>query len=146
LDPDRGRRRPQLGSAEQAVATWFEAAAWAGARGGGGRVLVQTRDPGDPAIQALVRWDPSFFHRAERRRREEAGFPPGFPVFRVRGSRELPGALEALGPVTLLRSSAGGQTVCLVVLRPDALAAFGARIRELASDGVVERVEAEPHL
>src|SRR5439155_26563242 len=69
LDPDRALARPGLHAAEQALATWREAAAWAGPRGGGGRVLVQTRRPAHPAIQALVRWEPVPFLREEAARR-----------------------------------------------------------------------------
>jgi primosomal protein N' (replication factor Y) (superfamily II helicase) len=146
LDPDRARRRAGLAAPEQAVATWMEAAGWAGPRDGGGRVLVHTREPGDPAIQALIRWDPWHFHRAERRRRGEAGFPPGDPVFRVTGSPDLPAELAGLRPVTLLTSASDGQAICLVTLRPDAVARFGERVRTWAEAGMVTRVEAEPQL
>jgi primosomal protein N' (replication factor Y) (superfamily II helicase) len=146
LDADRARRRAGLTAPEQVLATWFEAAAWAGARSDGGRVLVQTRDPGDPAVQALVRWDPWHFHRAERHRLEEAGFPPGFPVFRVIGDGGLPERLRAADPVTLLDSGDRDQTVCLVTVRPDGLERFRATILQLVSEGVVRRVEAEPQL
>lgn len=146
LDPDRARRRAGLHAAEQALATWMEAAGWAGPRAGVGRVVVHTRDPGDPAIQALVRWDPWHFHRSERQRREEAGFPPGHPVFRVMGGERLPGALESLEPVTLLVSRPEDETVCLVALRPKQVPAFRGRVLELIDEGVIRRVEAEPQL
>jgi primosomal protein N' (replication factor Y) (superfamily II helicase) len=146
LDADRARRRAGLAAPVQALATWMEASVWAAPRGGGGRVLVHTREPGDPAIQALVRWDPSYLHRTERRRREDAGFPPGYPVFRVLGSPDLGPALRELGPVTLLESRSSGQTVCLVTLRPDQVARFRDRVVALANGGVVTRVEAEPQL
>jgi primosomal protein N' (replication factor Y) len=146
LDPDRARRRAGLHAAEQALATWMEAALWAGPRAGGGRVVVHTRDPGDPAIQALVRWDPWHFHRAERHRREQAGFPPGHPMFRVMGGERLPGALESLEPVTLLVSRPEDETVCLVALRPEQVPAFRGRVLELIDEGVIRRVEAEPQL
>ena len=144
LDADRARRRPGITAAEQALATWHEAAAWAGPRGEEGRVLVHTRDPADPAIQALVRWDPWHFHRAERRVREEAGFPPGFPVFRVLGRVGLVSELEALRPAHLLASGHGDETVCLVTLQPEDLPRFRARILELVGTGVATRIEAEP--
>jgi primosomal protein N' (replication factor Y) len=146
LDPDRARFRPSLFAPEQAVATWMEAAAWAGPRGSPRRVLLHTDDPSDPAIQAVIRWDPWHFHRAERRRREEAGFPPGHPVFRVTGSPGLTDAMAALSPVTLLTSVAEGQAVCLVTLRPDAVPRFRERVMQWAEDGTVSRVEAEPQL
>jgi primosomal protein N' len=146
LDPDRARRRAGLGAPEQALATWMEASAWAGPRDGGGRVLVQTAEPADAAIQALIRWDPWHFHRAERRRRTDAGFPPGFPVFRVTGSPALADALGALDPVALLTSTAEGQTVCLVTLRPNGVSRFRERVIDWAQEGTVTRVEAEPQL
>jgi primosomal protein N' (replication factor Y) len=146
LDADRARRRAGLTAPEQVLATWFEAAAWTGARSDGGRVLVQTREPGDPAVQALVRWDPWHFHRAERRRLEEAGFPPGFPVFRVLGEADLPTRLRVADPVTLLDSGERDQTVCLVTVRPDGLERFRATVLDLVSEGIVRRVEAEPQL
>ena len=146
LDADRARRRAGLTAPEQVLATWFEAAGWAGPRSGGGRVLLQSREPRDPAVQALVRWDPWHFHRAERSRLADAGFPPGFPVFRVRGDARLPDALRQDGPVALLTSDLGGETVCLVTVRPNDLPRFRARIMELIGERLVSRVEAEPQL
>jgi primosomal protein N' (replication factor Y) len=146
LDADRGRRRAGLSAPAQTLATWMEAAVWAGPRGGGGRVLVQTRDTSDPAVQALIRWDPWHLHRSDRARREEAGFPPGFPVFRVTGGPELPAALAELAPVQLLESRSEGEAVCLLTLRPEAVARFRERARTWAERGVVTRVEAEPQI
>lgn len=146
LDPDRSRRRAGLAAPEQALSTWMEASAWAGPRDQGGRVLVQTAEPADPAIQALIRWDPGHFHRAERRRRADAGFPPGFPVFRVVGSPALPDALSALAPEALLSSALEGQAVCLVTLRPDGVPRFRRRVMAWIEEGTVTRVEAEPQL
>jgi primosomal protein N' (replication factor Y) len=146
LDPDRARRRAGLGAPGQALATWMEAAAWAGPRHEGGRVLVQTREPSDPAIQALVRWDPWHLHRAEARRRKEAGFPVGHPMFRVTGAPGLEDALAELLPAHLLTTSLGGQTVSLVTLRPEAVPRFRERVLAWAEEGTVERVEAEPQL
>ena len=146
LDADRARRRPGLDAASQALATWMEAAGWAGPRTDGGRVLVHTREPGDPTVQALVRWDPWLHHRAERRHREEAGFPPGFPVFRVTGRGGLHRALADIAPAHLLSSDLGDETVCLVTLRPDDVAAFRNRAVAWAEEGLVIRVEAEPQL
>ena len=146
LDPDWGLRRAGLASRERALATWMEAAAWAGPRDGGGRVLVQTAQPGDPAVQALVRWDPWHFHRDERARRTEAGFPPGHPVFRVRGGVGLEEALAPLRPVSVLATSLQTETVCLVTLRPESIPEFRTLMQGLAEKGTVSRVEAEPQL
>jgi primosomal protein N' (replication factor Y) len=148
LDPDRALARAGLRSAEQALATWMEAAVWAGPKAGGGRVLVQTRSPGSPAIQALIRWEPIPFLLAEAERRSVAGFPPGAPVFRISGppGEAMGAALAAREPVSLLTTSGPEGTVCLVAVRPEALAGFRAEVMRLAGEGLVDRVEAEPHL
>ena len=143
LDADLAARRPGLAARERAVATWFEVAAWARARG---RVVVQTRTPNDPAVQALVTGRPERFHRAETARRAEAGFPVGSAVFKVTGSSELEDELAALGAPSLLASGGGDVTVCLLALDPGTVGAFGRAVRGLAERGVVTRVEAEPHL
>jgi hypothetical protein len=70
----------------------------------------------------------------------------GHPVFRVTGAPRLPAALAELQPVHLLTSALGGQTVSLVTLRPDAVPRFRERVLQWATDGTIERVEAEPQL
>jgi primosomal protein N' len=151
LDPDRALARAGLLAGEQALATWMEAAAWAGPRGAGARVLVQTRHPGQPAIQGLVRWDPVPYLLAEGGRRAQAGFPPGHAVFRVRGADRLAGELREAGADTVLAttepdSSRGGGTLCLVAVPPAGIDRFRRDVRRLAVDGIVDRVEAEPQL
>jgi primosomal protein N' (replication factor Y) len=149
LDPDRALARPGIHAGEQALAIWMEAAAWAGPRSGGGRVLAHTRAPGEPAIQALVRWEPVPFLLGEAGRRAEAGFPPGRAVFRL-GSplppEQLRTALAASGARTALATSAGSSTLCLVTVGPESQARFREAIVDLATTGSVERVEAEPNL
>lgn len=146
LDPDRALRRPGLDAQEQTLATWTEAAAWAGSKAEGGRVLLHTADPGHPSIQSLVRWDPWHLHRADRERRAEAGFPVGCPIFRVRGRGRVRDQLAALDPVGLLASDVGDETVCLVTLRPEAVSGFRRRVISLLEEGTAKRVEAEPQL
>jgi primosomal protein N' (replication factor Y) (superfamily II helicase) len=148
LDPDRALTRAGLHSGEQALATWMEAASWAGPRKDGGRVLMQTRHPGHPAIQALVRWDPVAFLMREALRRREAGFAAGHPVFRVDGPDGLENALASgpARPETLLATAGVGGTVCLVAVSPGDLSAFRELILRLAGDGRVTRVQAEPQL
>jgi len=143
LDADQAARRPGLAARERALATWMEAAAWAPPSG---RVIVQTRHPGDPAVQSLVSGSPDRFHRSELPRRADAGFPAGWPVFRVTGDAALADELASLEPRTLLSSGGEGQTVCLVALDPGAARTFGRTMRALSERGVVTRVEAEPHL
>jgi primosomal protein N' (replication factor Y) len=146
LDPDRALVRPGIRAGERALATWMEAAAWARSRSEGGRVLAQTRRPGHPAIQALVRWDPTLFLLREAEERRLAGFPPNHPVYRIEGTGGLEGALAPAGPQTMLTSPRGDGTVCLVAVRPDDLPAFRAHVLRLATEGTVTRVEAEPQI
>jgi primosomal protein N' (replication factor Y) len=143
LNADASLHRPGVDARERALIAWFEAAAWAR---GDARVVVQTNAANDPAVQALVSGRPDRFHRAEAPRLAEAGFPVASPVFRVSGGEGLEAELRALSPRTLLVSSVGGATICLVVLDPGDLAGFGAAMRALATRNVVTRVEAEPHL
>jgi primosomal protein N' (replication factor Y) len=143
LDADLAARRPGLTARERALAIWMEAVGWARPAG---TAIVQTAHPGDPAVQALVRGSPDRFHERERERRAAAGFPVGAAVFRVIGTDALEGSLEEHRPITSLVTSLGGRTVCLLALEPDRVPAFGDAMRRLAAAGVVERVEAEPHL
>ena len=143
LDVDLAAARPGLTAREHALAIWMEAVGWARPSGS---AIVQTAHPGDPAVQALVRGRPDRFHERERARRAEAGFPVGAPVFRVVGTDEVEREVAAHEPITSLVTSLGGRTVCLLALEPDRVPAFGDAMRRLAAAGVVERVEAEPHL
>ena len=135
---------PGLAARERSLATWMEAVGWARPRG---RAIVQASSPGDPIVQALVRGNPDRFHADERKRRAR-GRPArrrgGLPHHRRR--RRWRTELRAFEPSTLLVSSAEGRTVCLLALDPGRVPALGMRLRELATDGVVDRVEAEPHL
>jgi len=143
LDADAAARRPGLAARERSLAIWMEAVGWARPAG---RAIVQSSHPGDPAVQALVRGNPDRFLEREAERRAAAGFPVGAPTFRVVGSDALAAAVARHDPITTLVSARDGRTVCLVVLSPDAVPGFGIEMRRLASEGVVERVEAEPHL
>jgi primosomal protein N' (replication factor Y) len=143
LDVDLADRRPGLGARERSLATWMEAVGWARPRG---RAIVQASSPGDPIVQALVRGNPDRFHAEERKRRRDAGLPVGAAVFRITGSAGIEAELNAFEPSTLLVSASEGRTVCLLALDPERVSALGTRLRQLAADGVVDRVEAEPHL
>ena len=67
-------------------------------------------------------------------------------MFRVAGSDSLQEQMSRFDPITLLVSSAKGQTICLLALEPEKVPEFGRVVRELAATEVVARVEAEPHL
>ncbi len=102
-DLDSLTRRPVLDADEDALRLCSTLASWvtrsgAGARGGedDARVIVQTREPEHPVVQALVRWDPSGYWRAEAPNRAELGFPPSAHAVRV----DAPAAIGAeVGPV-----------------------------------------------
>jgi primosomal protein N' (replication factor Y) len=143
LNADASLRRPGLASRERALAAWAEAAAWASP---GGRVVIQATSPNDHAVQALVTARPDRFARTEAPHLADAGFPVGWPVFRVAGNGDLASEIERLPHRTLLISALEEQTVCLVALDPADVSVFGAAVRRLAERGVVTRVEAEPHL
>ncbi len=140
---DASLRRPGVSARESALGAWAELAAWTGPDG---RVIVQTTQPNDHAVQALVTGNPERFGRIEAPRLAHAGFPVGAPVFRVAGTAELEDELRKLPHRSLLASALEGQTVCLAVLDPGQVGTFGEGIRTLAERGVVTRVEAEPHL
>jgi primosomal protein N' (replication factor Y) len=143
LDADLAERRPGIAARERALATWMETVAWARPAG---KAIVQADRPNDPAIQALVRGNPDRFHTDEAERRKAAGFPVGSAVFRVAGNAALEAELAAIRPITMLASSSGDQTVCLLALDPGRVSELGHMVRELAARDVVARVEAEPHL
>jgi primosomal protein N' (replication factor Y) len=143
LDADAAARRPGLAARERALAIWMEAVGWARPAG---RAIVQSSHPGDPAVQALVRGNADRFLAREAERRAAAGFPVGAPTFRVVGTGDLEAAVARHEPITTIVSVRDGRTVCLIVLTLDAVTAFGRDMRRLAAEGVVERVEAEPHL
>jgi primosomal protein N' (replication factor Y) len=143
LDADQAARRHGLAALERSLTTWMEAAALAWPDG---RVIVQTAHPNDPSVQAVVRGNPERFHRAEMQRRRLAGFPVGAAVFRVVATATAVQALEELEPLTLLVSGAESERVCLLTLDPGRVPEFGRRARELAAQGTLTRVEAEPHL
>jgi hypothetical protein len=143
LNADASLRRAGIAARERTLSAWAEVAAWAGPSG---RVIIQTSKPNDAAVQALVAGKPDRFARTEKQRLADAGFPVGAPVFRVVGTASLEDEFAALPHRTLLVSALEEQTVCLVALDPGDVAVFGAAIRRLAEQGVVTRVEAEPHL
>ena len=143
LDADAAARRPGLAARERALAIWMEAVGWARPAG---RAIVQSSHPSDPAVQALVRGNPDRFLMREREQRAEAGFPVGAPVFRLIGGQGLEAALAEHEPLTSLVTTLGDRTICLLALEAGRVAAFSRAMRALAVEGVVERVEAEPHL
>jgi primosomal protein N' (replication factor Y) len=87
-----------LRAAEEALRRWMNAVALV--RPGGRAVVVG--DPAHPAVQALVRWDPSGFAAREAAERREAHLPPASRLATVTGE---PGAVD--DALTLLARPTG---------------------------------------
>ncbi len=94
-----------LRTEEEALRRWANAVALV--RPGGSAVVVG--DPAHPAIQALVRWDPTGFAAREAAQRREAHLPPASRLATITGERGAvddaltllapPPGFELLGPV-----------------------------------------------
>lgn len=118
--------RADLRTDEEALRRWLNAA---GLTRPGGRV-VAVGDPGEPALQALVRWDPAGFAEREIADRREARLPPAARMATVTGTpgavgdaltlAVLPPAAEVLGPVP--HGDAGDCRAVLRVPRSQGLA------------------------
>ena len=99
--------RDDMRASEEALRRWLNAAALV--RTGGHVVAVG--DPAHPALQALVRWDPTGFARRESDERAQAHLPPAARIATVTGDLgalddaltllDLPQGAEVLGPVPL---------------------------------------------
>ena len=76
LEIDQELLAPRFRAREQALALIARAARITGPRTTGGRILLQTRLPDDPAVLAALRADPALLARSERDRRQELGLPP----------------------------------------------------------------------
>lgn len=68
-DADALLGRPRYDAAEDLVRLCLSVV-WAR------RMIIQTRQPTDPAVQALVRWDAEGYWRGEAQRRAMLGYPP----------------------------------------------------------------------
>jgi primosomal protein N' (replication factor Y) len=120
--------RVDLRAEEEALRRWANAAALVRP---GGRV-VAVGDPGHPALQALVRWDPAGFAARESAERAGAHLPPVSRLATISGD---PGAVddaltllaapadaEVLGPVPLGGDESGAVRVVVRVPRAHATA------------------------
>jgi primosomal protein N' (replication factor Y) len=83
LDADWLVRRPDFRAAERAHEALAEMAEWAGPAAAGGRLVLQTREPGHHAVQAVVRGDYRFFLTRELAYRRELGYPPFSELIKV---------------------------------------------------------------
>jgi primosomal protein N' (replication factor Y) len=132
LDTWLALARTDLRTQEEALRRWLNAAALTAP---GGAVLA-VGDPGTPALQALVRWDPAGFAERELADRQSAHLPPASRLATITGSPgalddaltllALPEGAELLGPVPV-----GDELRALVRVPRTAGAALSAALLEL---------------
>lgn len=100
--------REGLRAEEEALRRWMNAAALARPAHRGGEVVV-VGEPSQPALQALVRWDPAGFASRELEERAAAHLPPASVIATLSAPTEvlegyledleLPEHAEVLGPL-----------------------------------------------
>jgi primosomal protein N' (replication factor Y) (superfamily II helicase) len=86
IDFDAELLAPRYRAAEQAIGLLVRAARLLGPRNDGGRLLVQTREPRHPVLDAVLHADPARLVPGELQRRRELGFPPYAALATVTGS------------------------------------------------------------
>jgi primosomal protein N' (replication factor Y) len=99
LEFDQHLLAPRFGAGEEALALLARAARVVGARGRGGRVLVQTRVPDHEALAAAVHADPGLLAAAEQPVRRQLGLPPygALALLRGPGASAYAGGLRGVG-------------------------------------------------
>jgi primosomal protein N' (replication factor Y) (superfamily II helicase) len=110
LDLDQELLAPRYCAAEQTLALVARAARAVGGRNGGGRILLQTRQPDHAVVRAAIVGDPGRFAAGELERRRALRYPPAAALALVSGAGAsewaatatdggvLPLGLEVLGP------------------------------------------------
>jgi primosomal protein N' (replication factor Y) len=106
LDFDQELLAPRYRAAEEAMALLVRAARVVGPRSGGGRVLVQTRQPHHEVLQGALLAEPTRVSDAERERRQLLGYPPAKAMAVISGASAqawvdsfvAPIGVEVLGP------------------------------------------------
>jgi len=148
VDFDAELSAPRYRAGERSLGLLARASRLVGGRGGGaGRVLVQTRQPDHPALQAAVRADPGRLVDVEAPLRQALGLPPARALAELSGDEAVAAGLarqlgtrpgiEVLGPTRgrWLVRAADDTVLC------DALAAAG---RPAGADGATLRIEVDP--
>ncbi|MCY3663728.1 MAG: hypothetical protein OXH28_13035 [bacterium] len=86
LDFDQELSATRYRANEQALALLARAARLVGPRSGGGRILVQTRQPDHPVLQAAGAADPELLGSRDRALRGQLGFPPFGALAEIAGA------------------------------------------------------------
>ncbi len=106
LEFDQELLAPRMRAAEQAMALLVRAARLVGPRSDGGRLVVQTRQPGHEVLQAALHADPGRLAGPEAARRRLLRLPPFSAVAQVSGAVAAefierlgtPVGIDVLGP------------------------------------------------
>ncbi len=107
LDFDQELMAPRYRAAEEALALLARASRLVGGRGRDGRVLVQTRVPGHPVIEAAALADPARLAATEEPVRRALSLPPYAALAVLSGA----GAVELARALEKLRTPAAGAAV-----------------------------------
>ena len=108
LDFDQELSAARYRANEQAMALLSRAARLAGPRSAGGRIVVQTRQPDHPVVQAARMADPDLLSHHDRALRRQLGFPPFGTLAEIAGAA-AGGFVERLGHPLGLEISAVGE-------------------------------------
>ena len=112
LDFDQELLAPRQRACEQALAMLARGARLTGGRQSGGRLMVQTRQPDHPVVQAALRADPSVASATERDRRRTLRLPPYGAQARISGpgaEKFIAALREAATATVSIRGPVGGQ-------------------------------------
>ena len=112
LDFDQELLAPRQRAAEQALALLARAARLTGGRRGGGRLVIQTRQPDHPVVRSAALADPSIVATAEQQRRRQLGLPPYGAQAKVSGPGSeafIETLREAADPAVSVRGPRDGQ-------------------------------------
>jgi primosomal protein N' (replication factor Y) len=107
LDFDQELTAPRYRAVDEAIALLVRAARLLGGRHSDGRIVVQTRQPDHPVLQAVLHADPSRFDDYITAQRSSLRWPPFGAVAEISGagatefvnSLDRPDDVEILGPV-----------------------------------------------
>jgi primosomal protein N' (replication factor Y) len=141
LDADSTLRFPDFRAEERTFALIAQLAGRAGRGPEGGRVLVQTMDPGAAAIEAAARHDSEGFLAGELERRRALRYPPYADLIRVVVSAEAPDPARAAA-ARVAEAVAGRVTARSEVLGPAPLFRLRGRERRQLVVKTAERAEA----
>jgi primosomal protein N' (replication factor Y) (superfamily II helicase) len=128
LDFDQELLAPRYRAGEEALALIARASRVVGGRKQNGKVLVQTRAPAHPVIEAALRADPGWLLRSEEPVRKALRLPPFAALALISG----PGAAELAGALEKQSATGAGETTSAAVWT-------GVELSELAEERWVVR-------